>query len=628
MVDSSSIHDTSIRQTLLTIKPQQNLIIDLAPFIYDPYMLYVVECLKYSPLVDALSEVEIVPMSCLSHLYSTAYYDKAAERIHFEIHNEKTSISKHRFCALIGLSQEPTLVNPESISTGKLFSMFYQIGYTETLTTITKFKKSCFPPQWNALFTLLFKGLSERSADSDGASKSFMIVLYGLYHGIDLDYGSIIYQQLVQSLHSSSRHSEISCGRYWSIITKWAMDHLHVPIMVDYLLSSIANFHTTKIIVIDPTRYSFLGSIHNTKLACVSTTSTVLQKYRKLPSSVPRELTKSMVHSIEEADKPAKRGKRNETQNETRVTKPTKGQTHKKRKSDKAAPSQPQPRKLQKTARRLILQSSTDSESEYVPPKHKSAPPSESESESSDDEASGRGDTPPRSPTLESPVRSLPPSHPHVTIPLSIPLIFPIPTSQPSTTIPIPIPIFIDTTTTTTTTCAHSTAPTPPVTTEPPLTIEPPITTKPLSPTPSIGTTPVLGGEDLEFDSTYFSPYRVQSDEGDDEPITKRHLKATPPLPNAIKPLLQLRLPPRSAKKRPKKFEKLVSEANLFWDSLQAAAQKNTQTLNASVDNLQRSLQAERSKLESAHQAIEAANATMHDKVNDRLTELEAELAV
>ena len=68
------------------------------------------------------------------------------------------------------------------------------MGYTEILTNITKFKKSCLPPQWNGLFTLLFKGLSERSVSSDGASKSFMSLLYGLYHGIDLDYGSIIGQ--------------------------------------------------------------------------------------------------------------------------------------------------------------------------------------------------------------------------------------------------------------------------------------------------------------------------------------------------------------------------------------------------------------------------------------------------
>ncbi|CAI9284336.1 unnamed protein product [Lactuca saligna] len=211
-------------------------------------------------------------------------------------------------------------------------------------------------------------------------------------------------------------------------------------------------------------------------LAPIFASIDVLQQYRKHPSSGPRELTPTMVGSIEEADKPAKRGKKPETHKEAQVCKPTKGKTAKKRKYDKAVTSPPQPKKLKKPARRLILQSSSDSDSEYVPPQHKNAPPSESESESSDDEASGRGDTPPRSPTLEIPVHSHPPSPPPVTIP--------------------------------------------------------------------------------------------------------------------------------------------------------AAAKKNAQTVNASMDNLQRSLQSERSNLKATCQAIEAANASLHANVNDRLTQLEAELAV
>ncbi|KAL7592742.1 hypothetical protein Lser_V15G34731 [Lactuca serriola] len=287
MAESSSVQDTSARSNLLTIKPQQNLIIDLTPVIYEPYMLYVVKCLKYSPLVDALTKVEVVPMTFLSYIYSTTYYDKVAERIHFDIHNEKTSISKNRLCALIGLAHEPTLVNPDSITTSQLFSMFYQMGYTETLTTVTKFKKSCLPPQWNGLFTLLFKGLSEHSAGSDAASKSFVTMLYRLY---------------------------------WSIITKWAMYRLHVPIMADSLLSSIATFQTTKIIILDPSKYFFIGSIPEVMYACVSEASIVIQEYKKLPSSGPKELTPAMIRSIEEADKPAKRGKKPETQKEVRVT--------------------------------------------------------------------------------------------------------------------------------------------------------------------------------------------------------------------------------------------------------------------------------------------------------------------
>ncbi|XP_052621767.1 flocculation protein FLO11-like [Lactuca sativa] len=413
-------------------------------------------------------------------------------------------------------------------------------------------------------------------------------------------------------------------------------------------------------------------------LARVSAVSNVLQQYRKISSSGPRELTPAMVRSIKEADKPTKRGKKTETQKEAQVSKSTKGQTPKKRKSDKAAPSQPQPKKQKKPARRLILQSFSNSDSEYVPPKHKSAPPSESESESSDDEASGRGDTPPRFPTPEVSVRSPPPSPPPVTIPVSIPSIFPIPTTQPTTTIPIPTPIFTDITTATTTIGAHSIAPNPPVTTKPPVTTEPlvttepPTTTKPLSFTSSTETTLVLSGEDLEFDSMYFSPYGVQIDDDDDEPVTKRHLKVVNKKVDqllsssssgayseaALKALLSSVVQEHNAslsaaakaieastsqckqaslavegstkecKDATEKVDKLVSEAHLFLDSLQAAAKKNAQIVNASLDTLQRLLQSERSNLEAARQVIEAANKSLHANVNDRLTQLEAELAV
>ncbi|KAL7591659.1 pollen-specific leucine-rich repeat extensin-like protein 2 [Lactuca sativa] len=399
--------------------------------------------------------------------------------------------------------------------------------------------------------------------------------------------------------------------------------------MADSLLSSIATFHTTKIIVTDPTKFSFIGSIPEAMLGRISVSSNILQQYRKRSSSGPRELTPAMIRSIEEADKPTKRDKKPDTQKEGPVIKPTKGQTPKKRKSDKAATSQAQPKKQKKPARRLILQTTSDSDSEYVPPKHKNTPPSESESESSDEEASGRGDTPPRSPTPEIPVRSNPPSPPPITIPVSIPPISPIPTTQPFTTIPIPTPIFTDTTTTTTTTKPYFTVPNPPVT-EPPVTTEPPPTSKPLSPTQSTEITPILGGEDVEFDSTYFSPYQVQSDDDDNEPVTKRYLKVvnekldqllsssssgtyskaalkalfssvvtehSATLSDAVKAIkastsqcqqasLAIDASTKECKAATAKFDKLVSEAHLFLDSLQAAAAKNAQTVNASVENL------------------------------------------
>ncbi|CAI9270549.1 unnamed protein product [Lactuca saligna] len=96
-------------------------------------------------------------------------------------------------------------------------------------------------------------------------------------------------------------------------------------------------------------------------LSRIFESSNVLQQYRKHLFIGPRELTQVMVRSTEEADKPAKRGKKPETQKGELVIKQTKGQTLKKRKSDKDATSQAPPKRQKNPTRRLILKSSSDS---------------------------------------------------------------------------------------------------------------------------------------------------------------------------------------------------------------------------------------------------------------------------
>lgn len=78
---------------------------------------------------------------------------------------------------------------------------------------------------WNGLFTLLFKSLFERIVGSDGASKLFCTLIYGLYMGINLDYGVILWAQLIQSTVSTSHHSKISCAWFGSVIIRRAINH-------------------------------------------------------------------------------------------------------------------------------------------------------------------------------------------------------------------------------------------------------------------------------------------------------------------------------------------------------------------------------------------------------------------
>lgn len=200
--------------------------IDLGPLKYDNYLLPIVECLKYSPLVSALTKIDSVPMSLLSKAYSSASYIKEKQRITFEVHNRKTSITKSRFFSVTGLAQTDDMIDPESVTNSSVLEMFYQMGYMETLTAVSKFSKPNLPPKWNGLFTLLFKAFSERVIGSNCASKLFMTIIYGVYTGLNIDFGAVLWAQVTQSTHSTSHHSQISYACFWTIIVQRAIDKL------------------------------------------------------------------------------------------------------------------------------------------------------------------------------------------------------------------------------------------------------------------------------------------------------------------------------------------------------------------------------------------------------------------
>lgn len=134
--ETLSVQEHSAQSSLLAIKQSQNLVLDLDPFKYDSFMLLIVECQKYSPLVNALTRFETIPMSLLSKAYSSASYIKEKQRITFVVLDKKTFIMKSRFCSLLGITQDDSMVDPDSISITATMEMFYQMGYKETLTLI------------------------------------------------------------------------------------------------------------------------------------------------------------------------------------------------------------------------------------------------------------------------------------------------------------------------------------------------------------------------------------------------------------------------------------------------------------------------------------------------------------
>ncbi|KAL7611673.1 hypothetical protein Lser_V15G06133 [Lactuca serriola] len=269
-------------------------------------------------------------------------------------------------------------------------------------------------------------------------------------------------------------------------------------------------------------------------------------------------------------------------------------------------------------------------------------PPSSDNDEDNDEEKihheSPRGNTPPRSP---SPTNSLhdnlptPPPSPKQTVSVSVAHVYPPTTSQTTTSttsLPPPPPV---------TSVPISTTPLPPpiisqsaTTTIPDPTVEvnvsntratigtePPVTSKPLSPTHSTDSGATLGGANDEFDSTYYSPYHLPTDQDDDAPITRQHLQtinekldkllddnksysgvvlksfldtALEQYTESIEKSTQVVNDPSSAcKKATADVVDVVHTTQIFLESLKGHDDTNAAKVQASVDSFSKSLQEE-----------------------------------
>lgn len=205
-----SFMDQSATIAMLKNKVNQNFMVDLDVLKYNLTVQPLIECLLHSPLIKALMMFEKVPISHFRMSYSIGIYNNALDVMNFEVHGHKTSNSKAIFCKFLGFSFSQDAIKPDAVSISRLITVFHQMGYHYNLSLLPKFKKSTFPPNWKALFTILFKCLSEIVIGSDSASKVFYTSSYGIFSTDNIDYGTIIWSQFSQSMSSNTKDSHIA----------------------------------------------------------------------------------------------------------------------------------------------------------------------------------------------------------------------------------------------------------------------------------------------------------------------------------------------------------------------------------------------------------------------------------
>lgn len=177
-----------------------------------------------------------------------------------------------------------------------------------------------------------------------------------------------------------------------------------------------------------------------------------------------------------------------------------------------------------------------------------------------------------------------------------------------------------------------------------------PVITKPPSPSCSTESEPILGGANFEFDSTYYSPYRLPSEDDDEAPLSKQHLQslhdkldkllASPStyFDVVLKAFLDtdiqqytssidkstdaVKASTLSCQKATLEVTKVVQESKIFLDSFKRHEDSNAAKVNASIDNLSKSLQEENIKLDKVRSKLKDDHNSLLSLFNSRLKRL------
>ena len=223
-----SFNETATSYPVLEIK-NNNLYLNLETVLqtgakyFDSSFKSIFVCLKHSKLSHALTLTKSVPISVLSRAYATARCDKSTESMHFNLSSDKaTSISKQHFYKLLHLPVSTDLIHPDSISNVDLVNMSNQMGHDPLLETVSKMNKSRLPPRWNLLSSIVLRCFAERTSGSDNASKLLLTLIYTIYTNQNIDLGHIMWTQFFLSPNSSTRTTNISMARFWSIVVDGA----------------------------------------------------------------------------------------------------------------------------------------------------------------------------------------------------------------------------------------------------------------------------------------------------------------------------------------------------------------------------------------------------------------------
>ncbi|CAI9270546.1 unnamed protein product [Lactuca saligna] len=93
--------------------------------------------------------------------------------------------------------------------------------------------------------------------------------------------------RVIHITHSTTRHNEILCAQFWSLILRKAILKHNILVMQDPLAFSVSTSHTTGIIMGDNSKFLFTGSMLDVRFPDVPASRKIPEGFRKLNASGP-----------------------------------------------------------------------------------------------------------------------------------------------------------------------------------------------------------------------------------------------------------------------------------------------------------------------------------------------------
>ncbi|KAL4568005.1 hypothetical protein LXL04_023605 [Taraxacum kok-saghyz] len=320
--------------------------------------------------------------------------------MHFNLSSDKaTSISKQHFYKLLGLPVSNELIHPDSVSNVDLINMCNQMGHDPLLETVSKMNKSRMPPRWNLLVSIILRCFAERTTGSDNASKLLLTLIYAIYTNSNIDIGHILWTQFCASPNSSSRTTNISMARFWSIVVDGALGKVRELRGDDKtVMAEISELQVNKLQFVKDRVFKHCGEIPIEMWSLVPEDEPQKKKIKKdnkgtLPEIVLREIPADVQERIEAiaTKKPQAKRKKGEVI-ETKQVQPEPEQSPPKKQKKIKKPARKHAKKPKKTPT-LQDEPSDDDEATQSNASHHSEP---DQTEPPPNQGEGTSKTPPR----------------------------------------------------------------------------------------------------------------------------------------------------------------------------------------------------------------------------------------